>query len=514
MWRRRCMRLSLTCASAPATSSRSMADDLYVRIILDIGGFVMRLLIALLILLAGVSIAYAHGAEDHEDDSAEAPVIAGADIPEHPTYHEHVRAIIEANCVACHSDGQIAAYAPLTSTEDVMLAAEDIKSHVINAYMPPWPPSQEGLPLQNDRRLSDTDIALIAAWVDVGAALGDPESFAPAATDGFDVPEVRANLTLQLDEPYTPAADLLDDYRCFALPLNISEPMFITGYEFIPDVAEMAHHAIFYVVDAESDRAIQRAEATDGEPGWQCYGGIGIRARHDSFGGWVPGALPLSFPSGAGFRIESGQSIVIQMHYNLSIERQPDQSQLVLEMESVDSQLDEITILSMSAPVEIPCPAGVEGAQCERAAAVKRVGDLYGEDARYTPDYLLYECGQSLADYAENRGEAATGHCDMPIRSALTIFDAAGHMHELGSSFRLELNPGADDALVLLDIPRWDFHWQGNYQFVEPLRVQRGDVLRMTCTWDNSLSDEPRYVVWGEGTTDEMCFGSLMALRD
>ncbi|MYI41169.1 MAG: hypothetical protein F4063_04335, partial [Chloroflexi bacterium] len=60
-----------------------MADDLYVRIILDIGGFVMRLLIALLILLAGVSIAYAHGAEDHEDDSAEAPVIAGADIPEH-----------------------------------------------------------------------------------------------------------------------------------------------------------------------------------------------------------------------------------------------------------------------------------------------------------------------------------------------------------------------------------------------------------------------------------------------
>ncbi len=125
----------------------------------------------------------------------EAPSIAAADMPEHPTYHEHARAIIEANCVACHSDGQIAAYAPLTSPEDVVLAAEDIKFHVIYGYMPPWPPSREGLPLQNDRSLSDADIALIAAWVDDGAALGDPESYVPAATDGFLIPEVRADLT-------------------------------------------------------------------------------------------------------------------------------------------------------------------------------------------------------------------------------------------------------------------------------------------------------------------------------
>lgn len=473
----------------------------------------MRLLIALLILLAGAGIAHAHGAEDHDDDAAETPVLAEVDVPEHLTYHEHTRAIIEANCAACHSDGQIAAYAPLTSAEDVALAAEDIKFHVINAYMPPWPPSRAGLPLQNDRSLSDADIAVIAAWVDGGAALGNPESYVPATTDRFRIPEIRADLTLQLDEPYTPAEDLLDDYRCFALPLDIDEPMFITGYEFIPDVAEMAHHAIFYVVGADSERAIQQQEAADGKPGWQCYGGIGIRVRHDSFGGWVPGAMPLRFPAGTGFRIESGQQIVLQMHYNLSISSQPDLSQISLELASAKSELAEIMLLSMSAPVEIPCPTGVEGAQCERQAAVERVGELYGESARYTPDYLLYECGQSLADYAENRGEAATGYCDMPVPSALTIFDAAGHMHELGSSFRLELNPGADDALLLLDIPRWDFHWQGNYQFAEPLSVARGDVLRMTCTWDNTLSDEPRYVVWGEGTTDEMCFGTLMALR-
>ena len=474
----------------------------------------MRLLIALLILLVGAGIVQAHGDEDHADDDALAPVVAELDLPEQLTYHEHVRRIIEANCVACHSDGQIAAYAPLTSTDEVALAAEDIKFHVVNAYMPPWPPSRAGLPLRNERRLADADTAIIAAWVDAGAALGDAEAYVPAATDGMQFPEIRADLTLQLDEPYSPAADLLDDYRCFALPLELSEPMFIVGYEFRPDVAEMAHHAIFYVLDASSQRAIQQRDAADGKPGWPCYGGIGIRGRHASFGGWVPGAMPVRFPAGTGFRIESGQQIVLQMHYNLSINHQPDLSQIILELESADRELAEIMVLSMSAPVEIPCPTGVEAPQCERQAAIKRVGDLYGDSARRTPDALLRGCGQNLATYVDNTGEAAYGSCDAPVRNALTIFDALGHMHELGSSFRLELNPDEADALVLLDIPRWDFHWQGNYQFAEPVQVARGDVLRMTCRWDNRLSDEPRYVVWGEGTTDEMCFGSFMALRN
>ena len=57
------------------------------------------------------------------------------------------------------------------------------------------------------------------------------------------------------------------------------------------------------------------------------------------------------------------------------------------------------------------------------------------------------------------------------------------------------------------------FHWQDRYQFVEPVTINFADVLRMSCVWDNSLSDDPRYVVWGEGTSDEMCFGTVMALK-
>ena len=472
----------------------------------------MRLFLLLILIATNSLLVLAHSDEEH-DDAAESIDVSAVSVPEHPTYHEHVRPIIEASCVACHSDGQIAGYAPLTSADDVVWAAQDIKFHVVNGIMPPWPPSRANLPLKDDRSLSDEEIAIIAAWADAGAALGDPHDYAPSATDGFDFVEIRADLVLQLDEPYMPAEDALDDYRCFAFPLDIESPQFITGYEFSPDVIEMAHHVIVYLFEKEANSAIERRNYADGRPGWSCYGGTGLSMSGEGIGGWAPGAPPVLFPEGAGFLIKPSQYIVVQMHYNLWTTRQPDRSQVIFQLESAENDLVELIELPLAAPVEIPCPAGETGPQCEREEAIKRVAELYGEDARYTPDYLLRECEQRLEEYAENSGENAKGYCDNPITWPLTVIGVSGHMHELGRSFRLELNPGEDESLLMLDIPRWDFHWQGHYTFVEPLKLSTGDVLRMTCVWDNSRSDDPRYVVWGEGTSDEMCFGTVLALK-
>lgn len=63
---------------------------------------------------------------------------------------------------------------------------------------------------------------------------------------------------------------------------------------------------------------------------------------------------------------------------------------------------------------------------------------------------------------------------------------------------------GAPDA-CLLDIPAWDFDWQGSYSLREPVTFEPGDVLSIECNFDNSTSD--RDVTWGEGTDDEMCIG-------
>ena len=74
---------------------------------------------------------------------------------------------------------------------------------------------------------------------------------------------------------------------------------------------------------------------------------------------------------------------------------------------------------------------------------------------------------------------------------------------------------------MLLDIPRWDFHWQNAYTLTKPVRAEPGDVVRVTCRHDvrkrvrgeHGIPKAPRYVLWGEGTTDEMCLGILQVTR-
>ncbi len=93
-------------------------------------------------------------------------------------------------------------------------------------------------------------------------------------------------------------------------------------------------------------------------------------------------------------------------------------------------------------------------------------------------------------------------------------------MHLLGRSITIDVNPGTPREQRVLDIPVWDFDDQGSVP-VEPLRLRRGDTVRVTCEHDQALRDvlpafegQPdRYVVWGEGTTDEMCLGMLLVTR-
>ncbi len=474
----------------------------------------MKFIVLVLIVLLSALSTLAHGDETHNEDEAERTDFSAVAVPENPSYQQHVRPILEANCVACHADGQVAAYAPLTSQEDVIFFAEDIAFHVSARLMPPWMPSRDNLPLKHDRSLSDEEIATIVAWAEGGAQSGREADYQPpAATYAF--PEVRADLTLQLDELYAPEENAQDDYRCFAFPLEIDSPKFITAYEFIPDVAEMAHHGIVYLLDADLAPEIAARDYADGRPGWSCYGATGLSKSGDIIATWTPGTFGLRYPEGTGYKIEPGQIVALQMHYNLWTTRQPDQTRVRLELEAGDSGLAELWTIPLNAPVEIPCPAAVDGPQCKREYAINAIAELYGERARAVPDRRLKRCRQTLADYSDNTGEIAHGYCDYPspFFEPLTVYGVLGHMHELGRSFRMELNPESDNPIMLLDIPRWDFHWQDRYQFVEPLQIEFGSSLRISCAWDNTLSDDPRYVVWGEGTADEMCFGTVMVKK-
>ena len=65
-------------------------------------------------------------------------------------------------------------------------------------------------------------------------------------------------------------------------------------------------------------------------------------------------------------------------------------------------------------------------------------------------------------------------------------------------------------------MPQFDFDNQRMVKLPSPVEAGPGDTLRVTCTHDAKLrrqvpqlSKVPRYVVWGDGTGDEMCIGIM-----
>jgi hypothetical protein len=104
---------------------------------------------------------------------------------------------------------------------------------------------------------------------------------------------------------------------------------------------------------------------------------------------------------------------------------------------------------------------------------------------------------------------------DYPIPQTFRMYGTAPHMHLRGREISLKLVRSDGTEECLIDIPRWDFHWQSGYLFQEPIDVMAGDRLVQTCIYDNSADNQPlgpdgkpmpvTDIGWGERSTDEMC---------
>ncbi|MCY4511467.1 MAG: cytochrome c, partial [Acidobacteria bacterium] len=113
-----------------------------------------------------------------------APLEAGAGAQSRPapgaaTFARDVAPLLLTHCAACHQPGGIAPFSVLTH-HDVRPWARAIRQSVRTRSMPPWKPRPgHGGPFVAERRLSDAEIDLIAAWVDAGAPEGGRTELPP-----------------------------------------------------------------------------------------------------------------------------------------------------------------------------------------------------------------------------------------------------------------------------------------------------------------------------------------------
>jgi hypothetical protein len=331
--------------------------------------------------------------------------------------------------------------------------------------------------------------------------------------------------------PYTPdSSRSLDVYHCFLLNPKFQRDVMVTGAEVIPGNRQIVHHAILYKVEPHQAASVLAKDQATGGKGWDCFGGPGLDATPENAatGGnwlsvWVPGADDGRFPEGIGNPMAKGSLIVMEVHYNLNNGSGQDRSRVRLSLAPAGKQLTPIGSQLRVAPVEIRCPDKLKTPECTRENTIRenvaRAGVLAGQ---FLPNGLLQSCNQTAEQYQKSVGDGSqqTMFCDQRNTADMTLYSIGGHMHLLAKSIKIELNPDTPDAKTLIHIPKWDFHWQGNYWFKNPVNVKRGDVIRTTCVFDNSLENQPtiagkqttpKYVMWAEATTDEMCLGIIMA---
>jgi hypothetical protein len=390
--------------------------------------------------------------------------------------------------------------------------------------------------------------ALVALVIPMSACVSegqDRRTGAPAdVLEQPDPPEVQASqlaaikpgkeiplrpgekrMTVKMAEEYTPSAPTgvgTDDYRCFLMDPKLHKDVFLTGSQVLPGNPQVVHHVILFRVDPEQVAEAEAKDAQTADPGWTCFGGTGLKGEFANvddanwLAAWAPGGDETATPDGYGTPLRAGSQIVMQVHYNLLKGAAPDVSSTQLRWMPGDADLIPLHTYQLPAPVELPCrPDHDDSPLCYRNAAEADVRARFGADQN-THNLLHLLCDTPIE-------AVQTTSCVRNITRGMTVLGVAGHMHLLGRKISIETNPGTPEAKTILDIPIWDFDNQGSKPLKQPLHLDAGDTVKVTCTHVQWLRDvlpafaeqrEDRYILWAEGSTDEMCLGTMSVAFD
>ncbi|MDF1602050.1 hypothetical protein [Nocardioides sp. YIM 152315] len=331
-------------------------------------------------------------------------------------------------------------------------------------------------------------------------------------------------MTLTMPEQYTPSAPSgsgTDDYRCFLLDPHLDKDVWLTGSHVLPGNPRVVHHVILFRVTPQQVAEAEAKDAASGDPGWTCFGGTGLQGEFQNvndaswLAAWAPGGDETKVRDGYGARLRAGSRIVMQVHYNLLKGAEPDVSSAQLRWMPSSRHLTPLHTFLLPSPVELPCRPGHDDSPlCDRDAAVADVMERFGT-AGNTNSLLHLLCGTEAKP-------SRTSTCTRYINRGMTVLGVAGHMHLLGRTISIETNPGTPEARTILDIPIWDFDNQGTRQLEQPVHLDTFDQVKVTCTHQQWLRDrlpafagqDERYVIWAEGSTDEMCLGTLQVAFD
>jgi hypothetical protein len=388
-----------------------------------------------------------------------------------PTFHEDVLPILQARCQECHRPGEIGPM-PLRTYAEVRPWVARIREMVSTRRMPPWFSDDPVGRFSNDRRLSAAELTTILDWVDAGAPEGDPaDSPAPRSfADGWsiDEPDAVVSLAQQFDVP--PRGVI--PYQYILVPTEFQEDRWVEAVEIRPTNRAVVHHIQAYVRPPESTSYRERPigefwtvdvpappDDDDGIGGVQAAGGL------EQVCVYVPGGVPC--------RLSEGQARLIPAHSDLY---------LIIHYQAVGRGATDQT----------------------------RIGFRFADrpPRERVRNFFLANLGLRIPPGAPQHRVAARVTLAKPAR----LVSLMPHMHLRGSAFHFRLTYPDGRSELILNVPRYEPHWQLTYYLAEPRMLPAGTIIEAVGTFDNSPGnphnpDPTREVRWGLQSWEEMHTG-------
>jgi mono/diheme cytochrome c family protein len=400
--------------------------------------------------------------------------VIAADVGATPvTFAKDIAPIFQEKCQECHRAGT-AAPMSLVSYEETRPWAKSIRQRVITRNMPPWHLDKTvGIQeFQNDRSLTESQIATIVRWVDSGSPMGDPKDMPPLKKfpedEGWQLAKVygQPDLVLKSDS-YTMPAHGQDVWFKPLTDVPLTEARWVRAVEMRPGSTpgrKIMHHVLARLIQEEPGGPGNQGGAAADSAGAGGMANAGLLME------WAIGKNYDIYRPNCGKLLLPGSHIWWELHLHAVGEEIRDHAELAVYL----------------------YPKG-------EAPKYRTYLTLFGATANF---------GAGL-DIAPN--SIAENQAFHLLRQPARLENFQPHMHLRGKAMSIEaiLPDGTTQVLSYAD--HFNFNWMNNYIYTEEAApvLPKGTMIHVTAWHDNTRAnpnnpDPDQWVGFGDRTVDEM----------
>ena len=158
---------------------------------------------------------------------------------------------------------------------------------------------------------------------------------------------------------------------------------------------------------------------------------------------FAPGQAVRTYAEGTAIKIPAGATLVFQMHYTAGGKPTTDRSRIGMVF-AKEPPRQQVMIAALQ-NANFTLPAGAPDVQVD---------------------------------------------AEMTLDQDVTIWSMLPHTHVRGKRWHLEAIYPDGRTETILDVPKYDFNWQTDYVFKQPLKLPKDTKIRTTAWYDNSAAQQ------------------------